>query len=166
MAYELIKTVLLVATTAQVDFANIPQTYKDLLITINTKTSQNANRSPFQLTVNNDTTNSNYQRREWYDEDSISGAEFTNDRGIGNTFGTTATNYFGICEMQVNGYTNTAVRKDISGIVANPFNSTTGYSNWRTGLTWMNTNAITTLSFTAAGNVWSIGSSFCLYGLK
>lgn len=166
MAYELINAQLLTSATASVSFENIPQTYNDLLFTVNAKTTQASNRSPFSLTVNDDTTNANYQRREWYDEDSASGAEFQFDRGIGNANGTSATNYFGINEMQINGFTSTDIRKDINGIVANPFNATTGYSNWRTGLTRTNNEAITKLSFTSASNTWVAGSSFCLYGLK
>jgi hypothetical protein len=167
MAYELINAQLLASVTTTVSFENIPQSYKDLLFTVNAKASVAANRYPFLLTVNDDTTNANYQRREWYDEDSVSGAEFQFDRGIGNVNGTDATNYFAVNEMQINGYASTNIRKDINGIVANPLNATTGYSNWRTGLTRTSNEAITKLSFTpSGGNQWAVGSSFCLYGLK
>lgn len=166
MAYELINAQLLTSSIASVSFENIPQTYNDLLFTVSAKTSQASIRSSFNLTVNDDTTDANYQRREFYDEDSVSGAEWQADRLIGNANGSNATSYFAINEMQINGYTSTNIRKDINGIVGNPYNATTNYSNWRTGLTRLNNEAITKLTFAKPGSSWAAGSSFCLYGLK
>lgn len=166
MSYDLIKSQILNTSVAQVDFLNIPQTYKDLIFTVNAKNNSLNNRSPYTLTINDDTTNSNYQRHEFYDEDSFSGGEFQFDRNIGNISGTGDPYYFAITEMQINGYASNNIRKEIHGIVANPYNATTQYSNWRTGLTWNNTNSIIKISFNTGSNSFVAGSSFCLYGLK
>jgi hypothetical protein len=166
MAYDLISSQILTSASSIVSFENIPQTYKDLIFVVSAKTSQASIRSSYNLTVNDDTTNANYQRREFYDEDSVSGGEFQFDRMIGNANGANATSYFNINEMQINGYTASTLRKEIHGIVANPNNATTNYSNWRTGLTRTSNEAITKLSFEKIGSTWVVGSSFCLYGLK
>ena len=61
MAYELIETIELTASASSIEFTSIPDTGVDLLLMFSTRGDQALSNDKVSMTLNNDTTNGNYQ---------------------------------------------------------------------------------------------------------
>jgi hypothetical protein len=156
--YEAIATNTLSSTTATVTFSSISGAYTDLVLTTNCRIANGDNA--FHIRFNSD-----------------SGANYTVT--LINSSGSTATSARGTSENQsligvggtsvqssvvhINNYSNATTYKPFFVQIAN----STNYNRLVVG-SWLNTNAITsvTILLLGAGDTFSIGSSFTLYGIK
>jgi hypothetical protein len=171
MAYDLIEKVTVATATATVSFATLPTTYKDLKVFISGRSDTNARRIRCYMTINNDTTNTNYIQYEWYQEDDALGAEMytsgSETRAIGVVPALTMeANIFGATEVWLYDYNNTTSHQGVTGWSGCPRQSNSGYDLWQTGNTWSNNSAVTNLSFYLGAGNWIANSTFYLYGQK
>jgi hypothetical protein len=90
--------------------------------------------------------------------------------GIGRVVGTTAGGTFGACVIDILDYSNTVKNKTIKAIGGVDINGTVGGIGGAVSLNsamFMNTNAISNLTFTPdGGTAFNQYSSFALYGVK
>jgi hypothetical protein len=155
--YEAIATNTLSSTTATVTFSSISGAYTDLILTTNCRIANGVNA--YDVRFNSD-----------------SGANYAIT--IMNSSGTAATTSRGTSENQsmigvgdttvqssvvhINNYSNATTYKPFFVQVAN----SGSYNRLAVG-SWLNTNAITSVTVLILGGaVFSIGSSFTLYGIK
>lgn len=171
MAYDLIEKISLSTATATVSFATLPTTYKDLRVFISGRTNASVTRIRCYMTINNDTTTTNYIQYEWYQEDNALGAEMytsgSETRAIGVVPGANAdANTFGATEVWLYDYNNTSAYQGVFGWSGCPRRDNTGYDLWQTGNTWLSNSAVTNLSFYLGSGSWLANSTFYLYGQK
>jgi hypothetical protein len=172
MAFELIKKTTASTTSASLLFENIPQTYKDLKIFATIRSDISGSRGTAAIAFNSDTNTSNYKGYEWYYEDGAMGGEFNNNgtsasRNLGAVSGSSSdANQFGAMEIIIPNYANTTNYKVCYTSIAAPRNASTGYSYWDRGNTWLNNNAINTITLSINSNNILSGSTIWLYGLK
>ena len=169
MAYDLIEKVTVATATATVNFSTLPTTYKDLRVFISGRSDTSATRIRCYMTINNDTTTTNYIQYEWYQEDNSLGAEMNTSgsetRAIGVVPAANAdASTFGATELWIYGYTDTSAYQGISGWSGCPRRDSVGYDLWQTGNTWLNNSAVTNLSFYLGAGSWVANSTFYLYG--
>jgi len=147
-------TVTLQAATPTVTFSGIPNSYRDLILSINI----DGNSSGFRLRVNNDT-GSNYFRMGMVDDPNPGSFANTSDHmafvvggldnGAGNLINATFFDY-----SATDKHTTALAR---SG--AMPLSEMGAYAN-----RWANTEAINSITMYTASGSWDIGSTFSLYG--
>ena len=159
--YVLLERTELNASAASVTFANIPQTgYTDLKIVVSARTDFAGNTANLYLRPNNLTTN--LSQRELYGTGST--ATSTTDAHLGlPVVGASATaNTFGNYEVYIPNYTSSN-NKSFSFDSVTENNATAVLTMLSAGL-WSQTAAITSIVFTADGNLVA-GSTFSLYGI-
>lgn len=171
MAFDLIQKITVATPSATVSFSTLPTTYKDLQVFIVARCSNAALRNRFYITINNNTTATDYAQYEWYLEDNALGAEMQtsgiNTRTIGIMPSANAdANTFGATEICIFDYNNSSSYSGITGWTSTPRRDNTGYSFWQTGNTWFTNAAITNLSFTTELGNFVANSTFYLYGQK
>lgn len=173
MAYELIKKTTALSTIASLEFVNIPQTYKDLKVVASIRSDISANRGTAAIAFNSDTNTSNYKGYEWYYEDGVMGGEFNNSgtaasRNLGAVTGNASgnDNQFGAMEIIIPNYTNTTNYKVSYTAIGTPRNASSGYAYWERGNTWLNNNAINTITLSINSHNILTNSTIWLYGLK
>jgi|688.fasta_scaffold464673_2 hypothetical protein len=156
--YEPITTVTATGGNSILVMSSIPQTYTDLVLTVN---GNNGNDDEFQLRFNSDS-GSNYRVLFMYgDGSTVSAAEYTSTTfaqmgGIYSTGTRTGSNL-----INIGNYSNTNVHKNVVSI-ANSGN----YLQFRNN-TWRNTNAINRIdAFLASGSTFTNPTTFSLYGIK
>lgn len=135
---------------ASIEFTNIPQTGKDLLILFSARAESGFENAVTKLEFNSNT--SNYSGKTLYNfgGNVFSGSPTTIDRV--NTQGNTATaNTFGNSYIYVSNYTASA-NKSIS-VDAVGENNATNQTNALGAYAWANTSAITSLKIVDAGAV-------------
>ena len=139
-------------------FSSIPSTFKHLQIRCYA-TPSGANYN--FLRVNSDT-GSNYSFHQLTGDGSSAGSTGGNSNLVYiNNFsgGQPASAVVDILD-----YANTSKYKTLKSLGGSDSNGA-GYVQFRTGL-WMNTAAITSITFTVDGGSYSTGSKFALYGIK
>jgi hypothetical protein len=175
MSFELISEVTASSAQSTLSFTNIPQTYKTLKVFISARGEYTGTRNNIAIAFNSDSSNSNYKGYEWYYEDGALGGEFNNNgstapRYLGAMPGLSGdTNQFGAVEIIIPNYANSTNYKVLYTSIAAPKNSSTGYSYWDRGTTWLSNSAITSITFTnpsGTGSNFSAASTIWLYGLK
>lgn len=160
--YTPLQSILLSSSTSSVSFANIDQTYTDLVLIINTRAATNASAT---IRFNEDS-GTNYS----YTVLDTDGTTVSSNRQTGTTaiqligwsiaMGSTTIPTTAI--TNINNYSNTKTFKSTL-TRSNPFNaSNVGGVDAFSG-TWRNTAAITSL--TISGNAFAAGSTFDLYGI-
>lgn len=168
--YEPIATQTLGSTVNSVTFGSIPQTYTDLVLIFFVQ--DNASGSTFanaQIQFNGDT-GSNYSWLEMYGNGtSAVGQSANNNTTIWGGYISTVSGVFSANSMQIMNYSNTTTFKSTIGRanlgVTSP--NTTTVTEAIVGC-WRNTNAISSIKINSAnaGTLFSVGSTFTLYGIK
>lgn len=161
---ELIESITLSSSAANVTFSNIPQDYDDLLLVMSIRT---ARASPFTIEgidiwFNSDTTSGNYTKRRLLGQGSSASSD-TGGSLLAPTNGATSST-FSNNEVYVPNYAG-ASNKSYSVTSAAEHNSTTAYLAAGAEL-WSDTSAITSIQLVPAANNLVTGSSFELYGIK
>jgi hypothetical protein len=164
VTYESITSQTLVATASDVTFTSIALTYTDLILVCQIQMS-GAQANVF-VQVGNGTidTGSNYS----YTILSGNGSSASSDRGSNDTRGIFFTNNsypqtstFNMNTMNFQNYSNTTTNKTI---LIRSNNAAIG-TDATVGL-WRSTSAINTIKIYPTNNVFAIGSTFSLYGIK
>lgn len=159
--YEPIATTTLGSAVTSYTFSSIPSTYTDLVL-ISQDTSAASNYGFIQF---NSDTGANYSDTMLNGDGSsassgrltrTSGAPFSNGIYFGNVNNTP-----NLRIMNIMNYSNTTTLKTV--LSRNQFNS--AFTSAYVGL-WNSTAAINSITLTATGTTFSVGSTFTLYGIK
>jgi hypothetical protein len=168
-SYESIATVTVGSGgAANVEFTSIPSTYTHLQIRAISRSTASTTNTGVKATFNSASTNY-YALHQLYGDGSsaIAGANPASSYIVtGHQTGASASsNIFGTMVMDVLDYANTNKNKTVRTFTGYDANGS-GLILFRSSL-WMNTNAITSISFSseAAGNIAQY-SHFALYGIK
>ena len=172
-AWDSISTTTLSSTQTTITFT-IPQTYGHLRFHVLAKTTDTVSSTVDNLSMNfNSDSGANYTRQY----------NIVNDKGATPAVGSSTGNTVAYCGTVPRSHTNLANQFGISIIDIFDYQLTSKYKTWKSwqsfdcnlsapaslgqqGGAWMNTNAITSVSFTAPNGNFAIGSVFALYGLK
>lgn len=169
--YESIVTAIVDSGGASsITFSNIPQTYAHLQIRGIGKTDGAGNGYSMLISVNSDTTTTNYRTHYLYGEGStaisgtyntFSGVLFPGDvTGAGSNVA-----LFGANIIDILDYSSTTKNKTFRSLGGQERNGA-GNIGLNSGL-WINTSAITSLSLTVAGDTNFVQySHFSLYGIR
>jgi hypothetical protein len=161
--YDLIASTTLAASSAEVVFGSLPQTYRDLILVTNAATSSSSNNG---IRFNGDT-GSNYTRVFM-----AGGGSAASGTGGGGT--SIQIDYFGftgttlgeqVCLINLMDYSATNKHKTI--LIRNNRNGANTGAEAIAGR-WASTSAITSInlfSITGGGITWAAGSTFNLYGV-
>ena len=164
ITYTAIATVTVTsATAANIEFANIPQTYTDLVVKLSGRTSGTNATGVFQF--NTDTTAANYQVR-WLggSGSSASSGNSSNPWFFNITQSTDTSNTFSNVELYIPNYTGTT-QKSLSVDSVTENNSTAVTMNLFAGL-WNGTSAITSIKLDPFDGDFVQYSTATLYGIK
>jgi len=153
-AYVPLATKTLTATQASVTFSSISQAYKDLVLVCSM--SNTVGNGAFLIRLNSDT-GANYNWVRMFGDGTSTSSDFTTTTSatIGN-FGASQSN----SQLSIMDYSATDKHKTIL--------SRTNDSNYivsANAARWASTSAVTSFIVYPAGNAFTIGSSFTLYGV-
>jgi hypothetical protein len=147
-----------------IDFTAIPATFTDLCLKISARTAGN-NRTGI-LTINNDTTDANYSRRDLYGTGSDPFSGSGSDRYVWYLdFASDTASTFGNTEFYFSNYANTTLNKSFSVDSIEENNATLAYAFLIAGR-WNNTNAINRLTLTNFNGNYVEHSTAYLYGIS
>jgi hypothetical protein len=173
-SYESIATVTVGSGgTSTITFSSIPATFTHLQLRATAKSNRSSfGFEHFLTTVNSDTTYTNYRTHFVYGDGSaaIAGNEQPNPPTLGGFFGGTdgnaaRANMFGVSVIDFIDYTNTNKNKTVKTFAGEDSNGA-GFVILQSGL-WVNTAAINSITISPQyGTLWSLYSSFALYGIK
>jgi hypothetical protein len=174
-AYELIQTQTVASSGSitSLDFTAIPQTYLNLVVKINTRSSAAGTYSNVFWTANGAAQGAGAGRGGTYYGEVVSGLQprytlvssgawICDLNGSGNYAGT-----FGNAEVTIPGYSK--VTSAVKGYATMSINPDTGLVNQYPEISggYLSVSAaITRLTFTAGSGTWDAGSYISLYGLK
>lgn len=165
-----IQSITLTGTQASVTFSGIPQTYTDLVLRLTLRTSATYVNSDFYVSFNGDSTAANYSTT--YLQGTGSVASSSRSTGFGYLTGGLAisaanatANAFGTTEIFLPQYTSTE-SKPVHATSASESNAATGVLMGATAALYKGTSGISSITITTDAGVFSIGSSFHLYGIK
>lgn len=158
---QLIETKTLGTAGSSISFADIPQTFTDLLVVSSLRGDQNANNGFTNIGFNSST--SNFSTR-FLQGDGSGAASSTGTRGIAylsNAFYTS--NTFDSTNVYISNYTG-STNKSFSAESVVENNATLGWQFMVAGL-WSNTVAITSIQITPNTGNFIAGSTISLYGI-
>ena len=151
--------------SASITFSSIPSTYKHLQIRCTGKSTSTGSFG--DLTFNSDT-GSNYTYHSLYGDGGSAASEASAPRAnvaaVVSLTASSNTNIFGASVIDILDYTNTNKNKTVR-ILSGDDRNGSGFIAFVSG-SWMNTNAITSITITARANSIAQYSSFALYGIK
>lgn len=164
--YDSIQTVSLSSTQATVSFTSIPQTYTDLILTI--QPVRGGTGTDILAQFNSDT-GANYTRITYYTSGTNATTLSTMVTGATSArfnYSTAArTNGSSAYQIHFGDYSGTVLKKNIFSqgiLVSNTEQYADTTTNW-----WNNSNAITRIDLFQDGDrIWGAGSIFSLYGIK
>lgn len=172
--YQSIAGTVVVAAGGQatITFSSIPSTYKHLQVRLLTKESGTGTGGPnIVASLNSDTTHTNYRSHYLQGTGSGTGAGDVQTSGYYCLVGNTATSnasyasMFGVMVLDVLDYANTSKYKTLRSIWGHDRNGS-GEVGIDSSL-WMNTAAITSISFSIVGGTNFVQYSHAaLYGIK
>lgn len=174
-AYDLISTVIADGSSATMTLSSIPSTYKHLQIRATFKTNRNSTDDPVNLSINGDTSTSNYTFHSGgmigntalttaYYAPATGGARYI--ANVAGTNGSVPANIFNSQIIDILDYA-TSKNKVLRGFSG--FGTAVSGVNWIQlySKLWMNTAVISSISFTAvAGTAFTAGSRISIYGIK
>jgi hypothetical protein len=169
-AMEPISAITLSASSASVEFNNIPGTYSHLQIRALIRGTASASAISANMQFNSDT-GSNYSYHELYGSGAGGGqvsAGATQTRFFlhGNAPAATAlASSFGVAVMDILDYANTNKYKTTRCLNGMDVNGSGGYILLDSG-NWRNTNAISSIQITPNSGNFAQYSQFSLYGIK
>jgi len=161
LTYEKIANTTLGSAQASYTFTSIPNTYTDLVLIVNGKTTGAGGYTALAITLNSDS-GANYSRTGMYGANAEASA--LKQSNISSSFITIgqAANNFGNAIVNFHNYSSTTTYKT--------FLSSENYSSlvfYSTVSSWRNTNAITSITLSGTGGYdIASGSIFSLYGIK
>jgi len=160
--HNLIQTVTVGAGgAASIEFTSIPQTYTDLLVVCNGRTSGSGNG--INISFNGNT--SNYSNRALQGNGSNASSYGTYNRNAGMVTDSNQTaSVFGSTSIYVPNYTGSTF-KSYSADGVSEHNATTAYMNIVAGL-WSDVAAITSLTISPMFGNFVYHSTASLYGIK
>jgi hypothetical protein len=165
MSFELIETKTLSSAAASIEFTSIPQDGTDLVIFVSLR-STGSTDGDVSLRFNGST--SGYSYRGLFGTGSSTGSSsgfYGSDEGYATLWspGSTTSNTFGNGLIYIPNYTGSQ-NKSYSGDAVYENNATTAFQLIIAGL-WSNTAAITSVTFTGAGDTgtFATGSTISLY---
>lgn len=155
--YTALANVTLSSTASSVSFQSINQSYRDLVLVMNTALTSSA--SVF-LWLNSDTTSSNYPN-VWMQGN---GSSTSSGTSLPGGVRISVTNYStGPATSRVDFMDYKATDKHKTMLVRHDLSSAETVA---VASRWTNTNAITDIGIIPAGTTFATGSSFALYGVK
>jgi hypothetical protein len=169
MSMTKIQTVNLVSNAANIEFTAIPNTYKDLYILLNIRsTTSGADREEMRMTFNG--SSSGYSRSRGYAYD---GGTFSGDAATGLSYiavgsmpaANRNSNVFGPNELYIFSYAESKPKAIHGRYVANSDSSATyviGFGHYG----WSDNSPITSIRFVGAANSIASGSTATLYGIR
>ena len=163
-SYESIATVTVGGGgSASVTLSSIPSTYTHLQIRATTANTTAGNASGgVYVAFNSDTTNTNYRSHYVFADGSSITASQAQDRIIGLVGATTG---YGTYVVDILDYANTNKYKTVRSI--NGFDQNTYGFTWLGSTLWVNTNTITSMTFTTnPADTFLQYTKFSLYGIK
>lgn len=149
--YTALATLTLTGTDASIDFANIPNTYRDLILICSATAS-----SGQDILIKLNTDASNFSRQYAYGPGSGTNANADSSNGMG-VVRTSASNSI----IQFMDYSATDKQK----IIISRLNGASDYGVAMVSGRWASTTAINAISVYLASGTFSIGSTFSLYGI-
>jgi len=173
-AYFPIQTTTLIGSAASITFSSIPQTYTHLQIRGILRSDKSADtNADLYLYLNSDTSAANYTRHHMRGNGT---SALTSGWVNGGSFPVAAeapaasspAGVFGATVIDILDYTNTNKYKNVRTLHGDEQNAGTTQNNiYLTSSMWMNSNAITSLTFNLqAATNFTQYSSFTLYGIK
>jgi len=172
--YELISSVTLTSTTgfSSVSFTSIPQTYKDLVVWVSSRSDRGSadglervylylNGSSSGITMINSIVNSTT-----YYSDS-----YTTGNGVGGTCGlgsgtNAPANQFGFTKLYISDYTTTNAKIGINVSTLPIGGGSTLNYNYSQSYSHTTSTGITSITTSGLGTNWLSGSTWYLYGIK
>jgi hypothetical protein len=149
------------SATPSVTFTSIPATYTDLVIIASSNNT--VSDQSFDLQFNGEVTGTNYSSTYMYGTGSGSGntGRIASDNAVGAVGRMGASSVFGVSEVHILNYANTATHKTVISRGSNADVMTIGAVG-----TWRASAAISTILITpeSSGNI-NTGSTFSLYGI-
>jgi len=170
-SFESIATVTAAGGEASLSFTSIPSTYKHLQIRGIGKANFLSSATLWTtLNFNSDTTAANYANHQLTGDDSAvaaSGATATGAIQVSSLVSNdgSETNMFSAFIIDVADYNSTTKNKTVRSFSGNERNTTPSIIELSSGL-WINTAAITSMTFNRPGFTFIAGSTFALYGIK
>lgn len=173
-AYFPIATTTLTSTSSSITFNSIPQTYTHLQIRGILRSDKSADtNADLYLYLNGDTSAANYTRHHMRGNGTSASAAGWSNGGSFPVAGeapaaSSPTGVFGATVIDILDYANTNKYKNVRTLHGDEQNTGTTQSNiYLTSSAWINTNAITSLTFNLqAATNFTQYSSFTLYGIK
>lgn len=167
-AMELISTVYGSGTASTITFSSIPNTYKHLQIRFTGRMAYSNTGLGLQMQFNGDT-GSNYY---WHALEGGYGSVYAAESGAGSTvlrpgwiLGATAdANAFTPAIVDILDYASSSKNKTIRSFTGIATTAPAPRVTLQSGV-WFNTTAVSSISFSTAGN-FVTGSRFSLYGIK
>ena len=168
MTMTLIETKTLGTAAASIEFTSIPQTYTDLVLLTNYRTTRSGTTFDQLRLRFNGNTGSVYSWRGLYGSGSSAGSEnsasdtsLKTDAGVGNS---ATANTFSNGSIYIPNYTG-STNKSVSTDAVGENNATEAYQFIYAGL-YSNTSAITSIQGFSEGSAnFVVGSTFSLYGI-
>jgi hypothetical protein len=172
ITYEPIATTTLGTAVTSVTFSSIPSTYTDLFLACSFQSTQTVTTGDVRILMQfNTDTASNYSSTIFYGDGSTTASATNTNRGQIDTIiqiPTANTNEFGTMFYNIMNYSNTTTYKTVLYR-----QNTTSYQLNGSGAgaavgLWRNTSAINSIKLfnRVTSELWSVGSTFTLYGIK
>jgi hypothetical protein len=169
--YTLITSSVLATASSTVNLTSIPQTYNDLVLKINARSTSDGGNYVTVVTRFNSDSNTNYSGTNFYSNGASSSSTSTgNNQTDFQTFATvngsaSTANTFGLTELYISNYTSSGTKlifvrgtTEKNGINANDAFLTVVGGQYR------GTSGISSINISFP--TYAIGSSFYLYGIK
>lgn len=166
--YDVIASYTFPSSLTSYQFSSIPNTYDDLVITMNFNPATGSNTSLwFQYGFSGTLVTSGYTTILYYSNGSASAAEATTSDTIGYLNGQgigTSTDKSGYI-FHINQYKNTVMNKSAINYGGNPTSTTSSVQT--TGVTTLsNTGVIDTIKIFSGTTNFAAGTVYTLYGIK
>lgn len=169
-SYESIQTLNGTGSSGVITFSSIPQTYKHLQIRYLSRTTQNApgySETDVKVQFNGDT-GANYAHHKISGPGTGSGTSSsspsTNQIIVWSAIASGASNVYTAGIIDLLDYTSTSKYKTVRAFFGEDFNGG-GNILFGSGL-WMNTAAVSSISFTLYSDSFTTPSNFALYGIR
>jgi len=168
ITYEPIATTTLSSSSALVQFANLPQTYTDIIAVVEGQNTNATTAMSNQCSLNGDVTTpgGNYSSTIL----STAGSTPTSSRGVGNNglnIGTFARDSRSVAIINYMNYSQSNTYKTV---ITKAFTLTGPVTDLQVIVAlWRNTAAITQINFKQAigeSGLYDVGTTFTLYGVK
>jgi hypothetical protein len=169
-SYESIATATGTGSSNTITFSSIPSTYASLQVRAITKTTDaGSGFSAFDMRINSDSALNYPYHRLRGDGASVFAQGYDAANGSNGVYlapvvTTGLTNIFGAMILDIHDYTSTTKNKTVRTFIGGDANGSG--SVVLTSSVWLNTSAVTSLSFVSPAYNWATGTTFALYGIK